>query len=51
VFTGSSSGFSYDAVVLQVDNRTYPDRVVLLPAVETLQAGQVKTFVLLLAQG
>jgi hypothetical protein len=49
--TASGSGFTYDAIVLQVDNRTYPDRVVLLPTPETLQAGQSKTYVLLLAQG
>jgi hypothetical protein len=49
--TASGSGFTYDAIVLQVDNRTYPDRVVLLPTPETLQSGQSKTFVLLLAQG
>ena len=49
--TASGAGFTYDAIVLQVDNRTYPDRVVLLPTPETLQAGQSKTYVLLLAQG
>ena len=49
--TASGSGFIYDAIVLQVDNRTYPDRVVLLPTPETLQSGQSKSYVLLLAQG
>jgi len=49
--TATGSGITYDAVLLQVDNRTYPDRVVLLPTPETLQAGQSKTYVLLLAQG
>ena len=49
--TATGSGFTYDAIVLQVDNRTYPDRVVLLPIAETLQAGQSKTYILLLAQG
>jgi hypothetical protein len=49
--TATGSGFTYDAVLLQVDNRTYPDRVILLPSVETLQAGQSKTYVLLLGQG
>ena len=49
--TATGSGFTYDALVLQVDNRTYPDRVVLLPTPETLQSGQSKTYVLLLAQG
>ena len=49
--TASGSGFTFDAIVLQVDNRTYPDRVVLLPTPETLQSGQSKSYVLLLAQG
>lgn len=49
--TATGSGFVYDSVVFQVDNRTYPDRVVLLPTPETLQSGQSKTYVLLLAQG
>jgi hypothetical protein len=49
--TASGAGFTYDAIVLQVDNRTYPDRVVLLPTPDTLQAGVSKTYVLLLAQG
>lgn len=49
--TASGSGFTYDAAVLQVDGRTYPDRVILFPSSETLQAGQSKTFVLLVAQG
>jgi hypothetical protein len=49
--TATGNGFTFDAIVLQVDNRTYPDRVVLLPAAETLQVGQSKTYVLLLAQG
>jgi hypothetical protein len=44
-------GFTYDAILLQVDNRTYPDRVILLPTPETLQSGQSKSYVLLLAQG
>ena len=49
--TATGSGFTYDAIVLQVDNRTYPDRVMLLPTPDTLQAGQSKSYVLLLAQG
>jgi hypothetical protein len=49
--TATGSGFTYDAILLQVDNRTYPDRVVLLSTAETLQAGQSKSYVLLLAQG
>lgn len=49
--TAAGSGFTYDAIVLQVDNRTYPDRVILLPTPETLQSGQSKSYVLLLAQG
>ena len=49
--TASGSGFTYDAILLQVDNRTYPDRVILLPTPETLQSGQSKSYVLLLAQG
>ena len=49
--TATGSGFTYDSILLQVDNRTYPDRVVLLSAAETLQAGQSKSYVLLLAQG
>ena len=49
--TATGSGITYDAVLLQVDNRTYPDRVILLPTPETLQSGQSKTYVLLLAQG
>jgi hypothetical protein len=49
--TATGSGITYDAVLLQVDNRTYPDRVVLLPTPETLQSGQSKAYVLLLAQG
>jgi hypothetical protein len=49
--TASGSGFTYDAIVLQVDNRTYPDRVILLPISDTLQSGQSKSYVLLLAQG
>ena len=49
--TATGSGFTYDAIVLQVDSRTYPDRVVLLPSPETLQAGQSRTYVMLLAQG
>ncbi len=49
--TASGSGFTFDAIVLQVDNRTYPDRVVLLPTPETMQSGQSKSYVLLLAQG
>ena len=49
--TATGSGFTYDAIVLQVDNRTYPDRVMLLPSPDTLQAGQSKSYVLLLAQG
>jgi hypothetical protein len=49
--TASGAGFTYDAIVFQVDNRTYPDRVVLLPTPETLQAGVSRTYVLLLAQG
>ena len=47
----TGSGFTYDAILLQVDNRTYPDRVILLPTPETLQSGQSKSYVLLLAQG
>jgi hypothetical protein len=34
-----------------VDNRTYPDRVVLLPTPVTMQSGQSESYVLLLAQG
>jgi hypothetical protein len=49
--TASGSGFTFDAIVLQVDNRTYPDRVVLLPTPETMQSGQSKSYVLLIAQG
>ena len=49
--TATGSGFTYDAILLQVDNRTYPDRVILLPTPETLQSGQSKSYVLLLAQG
>jgi|GEM_PF-3608598 hypothetical protein len=49
--TATGSGFTYDAIVLQVDSRTYPDRVVLLPSPETLQAGESRTYVMLLAQG
>jgi hypothetical protein len=49
--TASGSGFTFDAIVLQVDNRTYPDRVVLLPTAKTMQAGQSESYVLLLAQG
>jgi hypothetical protein len=49
--TATGAGFTYDAIVLQVDNRSYPDRVVLLPTPETLQSGQSKSYVLLLAQG
>lgn len=49
--TATGSGFTYDAIVLQVDNRTYSDRVMLLPSPDTLQAGQSKSYVLLLAQG
>jgi hypothetical protein len=49
--TATGSGFTYDALVLQVDNRTYPDRVILYPTAETMQSGQSKSFVLLLAQG
>ena len=49
--TASGGGFTYDAIVLQVDNRTYPDRVILLPTPDTLQSGQNKSYVLLLAQG
>jgi len=49
--TATGAGFTFDAIVLQVDSRTYPDRVVLLPGPETLQSGQSKTYVLLLAQG
>lgn len=49
--TATGAGFTFDAIVLQVDSRTYPDRVVLLPIAETLQSGQSKTYVLLLAQG
>jgi len=48
--TATGSGFTYDAIVLQVDSRSYPDRVILLPTAETLQSGQSKSFVLLLAQ-
>jgi hypothetical protein len=49
--TATGSGITFDAIILQVDSRTYPDRVVLLPIAETLQSGQSKTYVLLLAQG
>jgi hypothetical protein len=49
--TASGSGFTFDAIVLQVDNRTYPDRVVLLPTARTMQAGQSESYVLLIAQG
>jgi hypothetical protein len=49
--TATGAGFTYDAIVLQVDNRTYPDRVILLPTPETLQSGQPKSYSLLLAQG
>jgi hypothetical protein len=49
--TPTGSGITYDAIVLQVDSRTYPDRVVLLPTPETLQAGQPKTFQILAALG
>ena len=49
--TASGSGFTYDAILLQVDNRTYPDRVILLPTPETLQSGQSKSYVLLVAVG
>ena len=49
--TASGSGFTFDAIVLHVDSRTYPDRVILLPTSETLQSGQSKTYDLLLAQG
>ena len=47
----TGGGFTYDAIVLQVDNRTYPDRVILLPSPDTLQSGQPKSYVLLMAQG
>jgi hypothetical protein len=49
--TATGSGITYDSVLLQVDNRTYPDRVVLLPTPETLQSGQSKSYVLLVALG
>jgi hypothetical protein len=49
--TATGAGFTYDAIVLQVDNRTYPDRVILLPTPDTLQSGQSKSYSLLLAQG
>jgi len=49
--TATGAGFTYDAIVLQVDNRTYPDRVILLPTPETLQSGQSKSYSLRLAQG
>ena len=49
--TPTGSGITYDAIVLQVDSRTYPDRVVLLPTQETMQAGQPKTFQKLAALG
>jgi hypothetical protein len=49
--TATGAGFTYDAIVLQVDNRTYPDRVILLPTPETLQSGQSKSYSLQLAQG
>jgi hypothetical protein len=47
----TGGGFTYDAILLQVDNRTYPDRVILLPSPDTLQSGQPKSYVLLMAQG
>lgn len=49
--TATGAGFTFDAIVLQVANRTYPDRVVLLPQAVTMQSGQARTYVLLLAQG
>lgn len=49
-FTASGAGFTYDTIVVQVDNATYPHSVALLSESVTLAAGQSKTYQILLAQ-
>lgn len=49
-FTGTGAGYSYDVIVLVVDNATYPHSVTRLSQFVALQSGQVKSYIFSLRQ-
>ena len=42
-FTATGAGYSYDSIIVQIDNSTYPHSVELLTTPIALAAGQSKT--------
>ena len=49
-FSATGAGFTYDSLIVQVDNATFPHSVALLEEAVTLAAGQSKTYSIVLAQ-
>lgn len=49
-FTATGAGFTFDSLIVQVDNATYPHSVGLFSQSVTLAAGQSRTYQILLAQ-
>jgi hypothetical protein len=49
-FTSTGAGYSYDSVIIQVDNATYPHSVILFDAPIFLAAGQTKVYSPVLVQ-
>lgn len=49
-FTATSGGFTYDSLIVQVDNNTHPHSVGLFSEPITLAAGQTKAYSIVLAQ-
>jgi hypothetical protein len=49
-FTATGAGYSYDSIIVQIDNSTYPHSVELLTTPIALAAGQSKTYSPLLVQ-
>lgn len=49
-FTATGAGYTYDSVIIQVDNAAYPHSVILFDAPITLAAGQSKEYTPVLVQ-
>lgn len=49
-FTATGASFTYDSLIVQIDNATYPHSVGLFDEPITLAAGQSKTYSIVLAQ-
>lgn len=49
-FSATGAGYSYDSIIVQIDNSTFPHSVELLTTPIALAAGQSKTYAPLLVQ-